>query len=130
MECGENGPTFVPGLSMSLNGVKTFIPGKIQTNDDGSQTFVPGKEIHTKNGVKFVSGQVIQAEDGDKFLPGVVMDVGAEKGGKMFVPAMEMQTKSGPMLIPGQVRKCNFCSFVVSRKKVFFPFRSLFFPLN
>lgn len=121
MECGEDGPTFVPGLSMELHGVKTFIPGKVQKNDDGSETFVPGKEIHTKNGLKFVSGQVIQAEDGDKFLPGVVMDLGPEKGGKIFVPAMEVQTKSGPMLIPGQVTTffAFFCRDVLWRKSCF-----------
>lgn len=30
MECGEDGPTFVPGMSMELNGAKTFIPGNGQ----------------------------------------------------------------------------------------------------
>ena len=101
MECGEDGPTFVPGLSMELNGIKTFIPGKVVKNENGTETFVPGKMIHTKNGPKFVSGQVIQTEDGEKFLPGVVMT--DKDNGKIFVPAMEIQTKSGPMLIPGQV---------------------------
>ncbi len=102
MEWGENGPAFVPGTSMELNGIRSFIPGKVIMNADGSQSFVPGKVINTKNGPKFVCGQVIQTEEGEKFLPGIVME--KEGQGKVFVPAMEMQTKTGPMLIPGQVR--------------------------
>lgn len=100
LECGEEGQVFIPGRSMELNGIKTFIPGKMIQNEDGSETFVPGKVIQTKNGPKFVSGQVIQTEDGEKFLPGIVMD---SPEGKIFVPAMEIQTKSGHLLIPGQV---------------------------
>ncbi len=30
MECGPDGQTFVPGMSMELNGVKSFIPGKVR----------------------------------------------------------------------------------------------------
>jgi hypothetical protein len=101
METGDNGLTFVPGQSMELNGVKSFIPGKVTVGPDGSEHFVPGKVIQTRNGPKFVCGQVIQTEDGEKFLPGVVME--DSDGQKTFVPAMEIQTKSGPMLIPGQV---------------------------
>ncbi|TRY61200.1 hypothetical protein TCAL_03203 [Tigriopus californicus] len=100
LECGEEGQVFIPGKSMQLNGIKTFIPGKMVPNEDGTETFVPGKVIQTKNGPKFVSGQVIQTEDGEKFLPGIVMD---SPNGKIFVPAMEIQTKSGHLLIPGQV---------------------------
>jgi hypothetical protein len=100
--CGDAPPTFTAGISMELNGVKTFIPGKLLRNEDGTETFVPGKMVDTKNGPKFVSGQVIQTEEGEKFLPGVVV-MDPEKG-KIFMPAMEMQTKSGKMMIPGQVR--------------------------
>ena len=100
MEFTDNGPTFVPGQSMNLNGIKSFIPGKFQENPDGTKTFIPGKLIHTKNGKKFVCGQVIQTEEGEKFLPGIVLN---RPEGKIFVPAMEIQTKSGPVLIPGQV---------------------------
>lgn len=100
-------------MSVSALPPPRSLSGKMVKNADGSETFVPGKVIHTKNGPKFVSGQVIQTEDGDKFLPGVVMEkeVAAAAGGgeqaleKIFVPAMEIQTKSGPLLIPGQVRK-------------------------
>ena len=105
MEPGADGlSAFTPGLSMDLNGQKTFIPGKVMQNEDGSATFVPGKVVHTKNGPKFVSGQVIQTEEGEKFLPGVVVD--DKEKGKVFVPGMEIQTKSGKMFIPGQV-KCR-----------------------
>ncbi len=104
LECGEHGPTFVPGKSMELNGVRSFIPGKVVRDPDtGLESFVPGKVVQTKQGPKFVCGQVIQTEDGgEKFLPGVMQDT--EQHGKIFVPAMEMQTKTGPVLIPGQVK--------------------------
>ena len=100
LELTDEGPTFVPGQSMNLNGIRSFIPGQFMRNPDGTETFVPGKVIHTKNGPKFICGQVIQTADGEKFLPGIVMD---RPEGKIFVPAMEIQTRSGPLLIPGQV---------------------------
>ena len=84
MEFAEDGPpTFTPGLSMELNGAKTFIPGKMVKNADGTETFVPGKVVQTKNGPKFVSGQVIQTGEGEKFLPGVVVDDLEKEGGKV-----------------------------------------------
>ena len=88
MEFAEDGPpTFTPGLSMELNGAKTFIPGKMMENADGTETFVPGKVVQTKNGPKFVSGQVIQTGEGEKFLPGVVVDDPEKEGGKVNTQA-------------------------------------------
>ena len=56
---------------------------KIVQNADGTETFVPGKLVQTKNGPKFVSGQVIQTGEGEKFLPGVVVDDAEKEGGKV-----------------------------------------------
>ena len=53
-----DGSGFVPGLSMELNGVRSFIPGRIVKDPkDGTETFVPGKEVKGKDGNKFVCGQ-------------------------------------------------------------------------
>ena len=52
-------------------------------NPDGTETFVPGKVVETKNGPKFVSGQVIQTAEGEKFLPGVVVNDPEKEGGKV-----------------------------------------------
>ena len=52
-------------------------------NPDGTETFVPGKVVETKNGPKFVSGQVIQTAEGEKFLPGVVVNDPGKEGGKV-----------------------------------------------
>ena len=100
MEYTKDGPKFVPGKVMEINGVKTFIPGKVVTDEDGLEVFIPGKMIETKNGPKFVPGQVIETEEGEKFIPGQVMD-GPE--GPKFVPGQVIETKSGPKFIPGQV---------------------------
>ena len=100
MEYSKDGPKFVPGKVMEINGVKTFIPGKLVKNDDGEEVFVPGKMIETKNGPKFVPGQVIETEEGEKFIPGQVMD---SPDGPKFVPGQMIETKSGSKFIPGQV---------------------------
>ena len=74
MECGAEGPKFVPGKIMVINGVKTFIPGKTFPSSDG-EVFVPGKVINGKSGPRFVPGQVIETEDGnEQFIPGQIMD--------------------------------------------------------
>ena len=100
MEYTKDGPKFVPGKVMEINGVKTFIPGKLVENEDGLEIFVPGKMIETKNGPKFVPGQVIETEEGEKFIPGQVMD---GPDGPKFVPGQMIETKSGSKFIPGQV---------------------------
>ena len=56
---------------------------KMIKNADGTETFVPGKVVETKNGPKFVSGQVIQTAEGEKFLPGVVVKDPEKEGGKV-----------------------------------------------
>ena len=101
MECGVDGPKFVPGKIMVINGVKTFIPGKTFKEGDGAEVFVPGKMISGKNGPRFVPGQVIETEDGnEQFIPGQIMET---KDGKKFVPGQIIDTKSGQAFIPGQV---------------------------
>jgi len=100
MEYNKDGPHFVPGKVMEINGVKTFIPGKIVVDDSGEEVFVPGKMIETKNGPKFVPGQVIETAEGEKFIPGQVMDTPT---GTKFVPGQMIDTKSGSVFIPGQV---------------------------
>jgi hypothetical protein len=100
MEYGEDGPRFVPGKVMEINGIKTFIPGKMILDETGEEVFVPGKMIETKNGSKFVPGQVIETAEGEKFVPGQIMD---SPDGPKFVPGQVIQTKSGPTFIPGQV---------------------------
>ena len=62
MEYNKDGPHFVPGRVMEINGVKTFIPGKAVVDDSGEEVFVPGKMIETKNGPKFVPGQVSRSK--------------------------------------------------------------------
>jgi len=100
MEYNKDGPHFVPGKVMEINGVKTFIPGKIVVDDSGEEVFVPGKMIETKSGPKFVPGQVIETQEGEKFIPGQVMDT---PNGPKFVPGQMIETKSGCVFIPGQV---------------------------
>ena len=70
MEYNKDGPHFVSGMVMEINGVKTFIPGKKIVDDSGEEVFVPGKIIETRNGPKFVEGQVIETPEGEKFIPG------------------------------------------------------------
>ena len=70
MEYTKDGPQFVSGMVMEINGVKTFIPGKKIVDDSGEEVFVPGKIIETRNGPKFVEGQVIETPEGEKFIPG------------------------------------------------------------
>ena len=48
MEYNKDGPHFVSGMVMEINGVKTFIPGKKIVDDSGEEVFVPGKEGLTK----------------------------------------------------------------------------------
>ena len=43
MEYNKDGPHFVSGMVMEINGVKTFIPGKKIVDDSGEEVFVPGK---------------------------------------------------------------------------------------
>ena len=100
MEYCQDGPRFVPGKVMEINGIRTFIPGKMITDETGEEVFVPGKMIETKNGSKFVPGQVIETAEGEKFVPGQIMD---SPDGPKFVPGQVIQTKSGPRFIPGQV---------------------------
>ena len=100
MEYTQEGPKFVCGKVMEINGVKTFIPGKLIKNEEGEEVFVPGKMIDTKNGPKFVPGQVIETEEGEKFIPGQVMD---SPDGPKFVPGQMIETRSGSKFIPGQV---------------------------
>jgi len=74
LECSEDGPKFVAGKVMEINGIKTFIPGKMLKDSQGREIFVPGKMINGKTGPKFVPGQVIQAEnEEEKFIPGQVI---------------------------------------------------------
>ena len=100
MEYTKDGPKFVAGKVMEINGVKTFIPGRLMTDEDGEEIFVPGKMIETKSGPKFVPGQVIETEEGEKFIPGKIMD---SPDGPKFVPGQMIETKSGSKFIPGQV---------------------------
>ena len=86
MEYNKDGPMFVMGKVMEINGVKTFIPGKVMKDEDGEEVFVPGKMIVTKNGAKFVPGQVIETPEGEKFIAGKVMD-----------------TPDGPKFVPGKI---------------------------
>ena len=57
MECGAEGPKFVPGKIMVINGCKTFIPGKTFPDGEGGEVFVPGKVINGKSGPRFVPGE-------------------------------------------------------------------------
>merc|ERR1719370_2811144 len=66
MECDVDGPKFVAGKVMVINGIKTFIPGKVFKGENGEEVFVPGKMINGKNGPHFVPGQVIETEDGNE----------------------------------------------------------------
>ena len=110
MEYNKDGPLFVPGKVMEINGVKTFIPGKMMKDESGEEVFVPGKMIETKNGPKFVPGQVIETPEGEKFIPGKVMD---SPDGAKFVPGQMIETKSGCVFIPGQcIQTDNGMKFV------------------
>ncbi|CAB4061505.1 unnamed protein product [Lepeophtheirus salmonis] len=124
MECGEEGPKFVAGKIMEINGTKTFIPGKVLEdgvfvpvieidggekfipgqimNDEkyGIPKFVPGQIINTKSGPSFIPGQVIRTDNGLKFVPGEIVET---ENGAFFVPGQVMDSPSGAKFLPGQI---------------------------
>ena len=91
MEYNKDGPVFVSGRVMEINGVKTFIPGRIMKDINGEDIFCPGKMIETKNGPKFCFGQVIETMEGEKFICGKIME--GPDGSPIFVPGMHFGIK-------------------------------------
>lgn len=95
---GQMTEIFMPGqnIQVSENEWK-FVCGQTVIDENGEETFCPGKTIQTKEGSKFVAGQY---NDEGVFVPGIVKKVGKEM---KFVPGISIETKQGLQFVEGQM---------------------------